>query len=107
MSEAKKGKTPWNKGLTKESDERVKKMSENKIGKVVSLKTCRKISKIIPSPILGDFFDRFAVMMDFGHVIVGDETGTLTGRVPGGTRSQFSLFDEHAVIPTLHGQAKE
>ncbi|RJQ18094.1 archaellar assembly protein FlaJ [Candidatus Woesearchaeota archaeon] len=29
--------------------------------------TCRKLGPVIPSKILGDFLDRFAVMMDFGE----------------------------------------
>ena len=38
--------------------------------------TCRKISKVVPSPIFADFLDRFAIMMDLGQnleVFIRDE----------------------------------
>lgn len=41
----KKGRIPWNKGLTKETDERIKKFSESKKGKTHSEETKRKISE--------------------------------------------------------------
>lgn len=37
---------------------------------------CRKIGKLVPSKLLSDFFDRFAIMMDFGQslqVFLNDE----------------------------------
>ena len=45
MSEAKKGKSPWNKGLTKEIDERVKKYVDKRIGYKLSEETKEKIRK--------------------------------------------------------------
>ncbi len=44
LKESRKGKTPWNKGLTK-SDSRVKKYADKNIGKKHSEQTRRKISK--------------------------------------------------------------
>lgn len=42
-------KTTWNKGLTKETDERIKKMAENQIGKIVSQKTIKKLKDNHPN----------------------------------------------------------
>lgn len=43
ISNAVKGKIPWNKGLTKESDERVRKISEANIGKQHTEETIQKL----------------------------------------------------------------
>ncbi|HLP79810.1 MAG TPA: hypothetical protein VK158_04205 [Acidobacteriota bacterium] len=47
---------------------------------------CRKMGKIVPSKVLGDFLDRFAIMMDFGQslqVFLHDE--------------QIAVMDDYAV----------
>jgi len=46
MSEAKKGCIPWNKGLTKSTDGRIKKGAEKGIGKKHSAETRKKISEV-------------------------------------------------------------
>jgi predicted nucleic acid-binding Zn ribbon protein len=43
----KKEHTPWNKGLTKETDERIKKISNKQKGRKVSIETKNKISNIV------------------------------------------------------------
>lgn len=43
----KNGRTTWNKGLTKETDERIRKIAESKIGKKHSKETIRKISEAL------------------------------------------------------------
>jgi hypothetical protein len=45
LSESHKGQVAWNKGLTKEADERVKKYSESNTGQVRSDETRQRISK--------------------------------------------------------------
>ncbi|MEM4260453.1 MAG: hypothetical protein QXG00_04410 [Candidatus Woesearchaeota archaeon] len=44
-------------------------------------KTCRTVADILPSKILGDFLDRFAVMMDFGEnleaFLISEQTSVL------------------------------
>lgn len=45
MGEAKKGTTPWNKGLTKETDERVRKYADSKRGRSRSRETKEKLRK--------------------------------------------------------------
>ena len=44
MSEAHKGQKAWSRGLTKETDERVRKISKTRIGMKFSEKTKRKMS---------------------------------------------------------------
>lgn len=47
ISESTKGRIPWNKGLTKETDDRVKQQAINKIGHTLSDETKRKISNTL------------------------------------------------------------
>ena len=44
---------------------------------------------------------RVSVVMDFRHVVIGDEAGALARRVPGGAGGQFPLFDQQGVRPPL------
>ena len=41
-----RGRTPWNKGLTKETDERIRKVSEAQVGRVMSDEQKRKVSEV-------------------------------------------------------------
>ena len=59
---------------------------------------------ILPGQLLKLGVERVAVVMDLGHVVIGDENGALSGRVPGGTRGQFSFFNEQAIGPALFRQ---
>ncbi|GAH84510.1 unnamed protein product, partial [marine sediment metagenome] len=51
--EKRKGRLAWNKGLTKETDERMRKNAEAKIGNMVSEATKEKISKTLKGHLAG------------------------------------------------------
>jgi hypothetical protein len=48
-----------------------------------------------------------AVIMDLGHVVVGDEVRALPGRVPGGAGGQLALLDQQTVGPAFLRQVVE
>lgn len=54
LSEAGKGKTPWNKGLSKDTDPRVSKYAKSLLGREVSANTKKKLSEANTGKVLSD-----------------------------------------------------
>ena len=44
---------------------------------------------------------RISIMMDFRHVVISDEAGTLTRRMPGRAGCQLPLFNQQSVCPAF------